>query len=135
MDTMIFVNLPVRDLQKSKEFFSKLGFSYNTQFTGEKAACMVIGKDIFVMLVANEYFQTFTPKRISDATQTSEVLLGLSAESRGKVDEMVRKAVAAGGSTYKDPDDHGMMYSHGFQDLDGHIWEVIWMDPKASQTA
>jgi uncharacterized protein len=105
MDTKIFVNLPVKDLQKSKEFFTKLGFTNNRQFTDDKAACMVINNDIYVMLLTNEFFQTFTPKKISDATQTTEVLVSLMVESRAKVDELVRKAVAAGGTTYKDPDD------------------------------
>jgi uncharacterized protein len=133
MDTKIFVNLPVKDLQKSKEFFTKLGFTNNRQFTDEKAACMVINNDIYVMLLTNEFFQTFTPKKISDATQTTEVLVSLMVESRAKVDELVRKAVTAGGTTYKDPDDQGAMYGHGFQDLDGHIWEIGWMDPSAIQ--
>jgi hypothetical protein len=129
MDTKIFVNLPVTNLKKSMDFFSKLGFTFNPQFTDENAACMVISKDIFAMLLMKEFFQTFTPKKIADATQSTEVLVSLSAESRAKVDELVRKAVAAGGTTYKDPDDQGAMYSHGFQDPDGHIWEIVWMDP------
>jgi uncharacterized protein len=131
MDTKIFVNLPVSNLKKSIEFFTKLGFTFNPQFTDETATCMIIGEDIFVMLLTKEKFKTFTPKEIVDATKSTEVLVGLSAESRDRVDELVRQAVAAGGTTYNEPQDHGFMYGHGFQDLDGHIWEVFYMDPSA----
>jgi len=131
MATKIFVNLPVKDLSKSMEFFTKLDFTFNPQFTDETAACMIVTDDIFVMLLTEEKFKSFTPKAICDATKSTEVLVCLSLESRGKVDEMVRKAVAAGGTTYNDPQDYGFMYGHGFQDLDGHIWEVIYMDPSA----
>ncbi len=133
MATKIFVNLPVKDLSKSMEFFGKLGFSFNARFTDKTAACMIVSEDIFVMLLTHEKFKIFTPKAICDATQNTEVLVALSAESRAEVDEMVRKAVAAGGSTYNKAQDHGFMYGHGFQDLDGHIWEVLWMDPSAIQ--
>lgn len=135
MDTKIFVNLPVKDLKKSMEFFSKIGFDFNPQFTDETAACMVVSGNIFAMLLTEEKFKTFTPKQISDATKSTEVLVGLSRESRDKVDEMVRAAVAAGGRTYKEPEDHGFMYGHGFEDLDGHIWELIYMDPVMAQSA
>ena len=131
MATKIFVNLPVKDLSKSMEFFTKLDFTFNPQFTDETAACMIVTDDIFVMLLTEEKFKSFTPKAICDATKSTEVLVCLSLESRGKVDEMVRTAVAAGGTTYNDPQDYGFMYGHGFQDLDGHIWEVIYMDPSA----
>ena len=131
MSTKIFVNLPVNNLSQSMEFFSKLGFTFNPQFTDETAACMIVGEDIFVMLLTQEKFKEFTPKKIVDATQSTEVLVSLSMENRGKVDEMVRKAVAAGGSTYNEPKDYGFMYQHGFQDLDGHIWELIFMEPSA----
>jgi uncharacterized protein len=129
MDTKIFVNLPVKSLGKSLEFFSKLGFKFNPKFTDETAACMIVAEDIFVMLLTEEKFQTFTPKAICDATKSTEVLVCLSCESRGKVDETVRKAVAAGGTTYNESQDYGFMYGHGFQDLDGHIWELIYMEP------
>jgi len=129
MSTKIFVNLPVKDLNKSIEFFKELGFTFNPQFTDETATCMIVSEDIFVMLLTHKKFKTFTPKKICDATKSTEVLVCLSCESREKVDEMVRKAVAAGGTTYNDPQDHGFMYGHGFQDLDGHIWEVIYMEP------
>jgi len=131
MSTQIFVNLPVKDLTKSKDFFEKLGFTFNPQFTDENAACMVISDDGFVMLLTEAFFKTFTPKPICDATKTTEVLTALSCESREKVDDRVRKAVAAGGSTYSEPRDYGFMYQHGFQDRDGHIWELVYMDPAA----
>lgn len=129
----IFVNLPINDLQRTKGFFSSLGFTFNPQFSDEKALCMVMDKNIFAMLLQREYFQTFTPKEVVDARQSSEVLLAISMESRQQVDETVKKAVAAGGSTYNQPKDHGFMYQHGFQDPDGHIWEVFWMDPSVVQ--
>jgi len=131
MATKIFVNLPVKDLDKSVEFFTKLGYTFNPQFTDETATCMIVGEDIFVMLLTREKFQTFTPKEICDATKSTEVLVSLTADSREKVDEIVRKAVAAGGSTYNEPQDYGFMYQHGFQDLDGHIWETFFMEPSA----
>jgi predicted lactoylglutathione lyase len=131
MATKIFVNLPVADLPKSIEFFTKLGYSFNQQFTDETATCMIVAEDIYVMLLTQEKFRTFTPHPISDARKSTEVLICLSCGSRAQVDDTVRKAVAAGGNTYNEPQDHGFMYAHGFQDLDGHIWEVMWMDPAA----
>ena len=131
MASKIFVNLPVNNLNRSVEFFTKLGFSFDKQFTDETATCMIVSENIFVMLLTEEKFRTFTPKEICDAKKYTEVLVCLSLESRAQVDEMVRKAVAAGGATYNEPQDHGFMYGHGFQDLDGHIWELIYMDPTA----
>lgn len=131
MGTKIFVNLPVKSLQRSVEFFSQLGYRFNPQFTDETATCMIIGEDIAVMLLTEEKFKTFTPKEICDARKATEVLLCLSCDSRAQVDEMVQKAVAAGGSIYNQPQDHGFMYGHGYQDPDGHIWELVWMDPNA----
>jgi uncharacterized protein len=131
MASKIFVNLPVKDLPKSIEFFTRLGYKFNPQFTDETATCMIVGDDIFVMLLTHDKFKMFTPNPISDARKGTEVLVALSFDSRQEVDEMVRKAVAAGGNTYKEPQDHGFMYAHGFQDLDGHIWEIFWMDPSA----
>ena len=131
MATQIFVNLPVKDLKKSIEFFTKLGFTFNPQFTDETATCMVVSEDIFVMLLTHAKFKTFTPREICDATKSTEVLVCLSCESRERVDEIVRQAVAAGGATYNKPQDHGFMYAHGFQDLDSHIWELIYMEPGA----
>jgi hypothetical protein len=131
MSRKIFVNLPVNDLKNSIEFFTKLDFTFNPQFTDETVTCIIVGENIFVMLLTRDKFKTFTPKAICDATTCTEVLVGLSCESRDHVNEMVRKAVAAGGSIYNEPQDHGFMYGHGFQDLDGHIWELIFMEPSA----
>lgn len=131
MATKIFVNLPVKDLNRSIEFFTRLGFTFNPQFTNEKATCMIIGEDIFVMLLVKEFFTTFTKKEIADATKTTESIICLSAESREKVDELVNKAIAAGGTSPNEKQDHGYMYGHGFQDLDGHLWELMWMDINA----
>ena len=131
MATRIFVNLPVMNLNRSVAFFTKLGYTFNPQFTDATAACMIVADDIFVMLLTEDKFRTFTPKEICDATKSTEVLVCLSLESRERVDEMVRKAVGAGGTTYNEPQDYGFMYGHGFQDLDGHIWEVIYMEPSA----
>ena len=131
MTTKIFVNLPVKDLNKSIAFFTQLGFSFNPQFTDETATCMIVSEDIFVMLLTEAKFKFFSPKEICDAKKYAEVLVCLSCESRAKVDEMVSKAVVAGGNTYKEPHDQGFMYGHGFQDLDGHVWELIYMEPNA----
>ena len=131
MATKIFLNLPVTDLKRSMDFFGKLGFTFNSQFTDEAAACMIISEDIYVMLLTESKFKTFTPKRICDAAKYTEVLVCLLLGSKNEVNEMVRKAVAAGGTTYNKPRDHGFMYAHGFQDLDGHIWELIYMEPSA----
>ena len=131
MPTQIFVNLPVKNLKNSIAFFTKLGFTFNAQFTDETATCMIVSENIFVMLLTEAKFKAFTPKPICDATKSTEVLVALSSESRANVDEMVRKAVAAGGSTYNKPQDHGFMYGHGFQDLDGHILELVYMEPSA----
>lgn len=129
MTTKTFVNLPVKDLEKSKTFFGKLGFSFNPQFTNEVAGCMVISEDIYAMLLTEPMFKSFTPKEICDSTKNAEVLIALSLESRTAVDDMVKKAVAAGGAIYNEPQDHGFMYAHSFQDLDGHNWEWFYMDP------
>lgn len=131
MSTKMFVNLPVKNLNQSIEFFTQLGFQFNPEFTDETATCMIVSEEIFVMFLTHDKFKTFTPKEICDATKSTEVLVCLSSESREKVDDMVRKAVAAGGATYKEPQDHGFMYGHGFQDLDGHIWEIIYMESSA----
>jgi len=131
MASKIFVNLPVKNLANSVEFFTSLGFRFNQQFTDDTATCMIVTDDIFVMLLTEAKFKTFTPKEICDTAKYSEVLVCLALESRAKVEEIVRQAVAAGGATYNEPQDHGFMYGHGFQDLDGHIWELIYMDPGA----
>ena len=131
MATQIFVNLPVKDLQRSVRFFSALGFTFNPQFTDDTGTCMIVGDDIFVMLLTEAKFKGFTPKAICDATKSTEVLLCLSRDSRAAVEDTVRKAVAAGGRTYSEPQDHGFMYAHGFEDPDGHIWELVHMDMSA----
>jgi hypothetical protein len=131
MSTKIFVNLPVKDLKKSIGFFTKLGFTFNPQFTDETATCMIVSEDIFVMLLTHDKFKTFTPNKICDATKSTEALVCLSCESREKVDDLVRKAVASGGTVFSESKDYGFMYQHGFQDLDGHIWELIYMAPDA----
>jgi uncharacterized protein len=135
MHTNIFVNLPVKDLKKSIGFFTALGYTFNPEFTDETATCMIVAENIFVMLLTEAKFKVFTPKEICDASKSTEVLVCLSMESKEKVDEMVRKAVAAGGSTYNKPQDYGFMYSHGYQDPDGHIWELMHMKPQAATQA
>lgn len=132
MARKIFVNLPIRDMERSKAFFTALGFSFNPQFTNDQGACMVVGEDIFVMLLVEPFFQSFTKKPVANARETTEVLVCLSCDSRAEVDELVRKAVAAGGKTPNAPQDHGFMYAHGFEDLDGHIWELAYMDMSAA---
>jgi uncharacterized protein len=132
MSRQIYVNLPIKNMERSKAFFGALGFSFNPQFTNEQGACMVITDTIYVMLLVEPFFQTFTKKQIADAGKTTEVLICLSCASRAEVDELVRKAIAAGASTPNAPQDHGFMYGHGFQDLDGHIWELMYMDPNAA---
>ncbi|MDP3668192.1 MAG: VOC family protein [Telluria sp.] len=132
MATNIFVNLPVKDLARSVHFFSRLGYTFNPKFTDETATCMIVSDTIFVMLLTEPKFKSFTPKEICDATKSTEVLICLSMESREHVDTMIADAVAAGGSTYKAPQDYGFMYGQGYQDLDGHIWELMWMDPNAA---
>lgn len=127
--THIFVNLHVKNVKKSMAFFTGLGFEFNMQFTDEeKAACLVIGENMFAMLLTEEYFTSFTKKEIVDTDKYAEQIIALSAESREKVDEIVNAAVSLGGKIYADPVDHGFMYQWGFQDLDGHIWEIAYMD-------
>ncbi|MET9152367.1 VOC family protein [Streptomyces griseoflavus] len=128
---MIFVNLPVADLDASKKFFTGLGYSIDPRFSDENTASVVISDTIIVMLLTRQKYAEFTKKEIVDATRSSQVLLALSAESREKVDELVEKALAAGGSTAGGTQDLGFMYGRSFDDLDGHTWEVAWMDPAA----
>jgi len=131
MATKIFINLPVKDLDKSVAFFTRLGFSFNPQFTDEKATCMIIGENIFAMLLVEKFFKTFTKKEIANAHKNTEVLIALDANSRDEIKEMVRKAIEAGGSSYMDAQDHEWMYQHSFADLDGHQWEILYMDESA----
>ncbi len=133
MATQIFVNLAVKDLPKSKAFFSALGYSFNPQFTNDDAACMVISDTIYAMLLTEPFFKKFTSKELVDAKKSTEAIVCLSAESRAAVEDIVRKAVAAGGRIYNEPQDHGFMYCHGFEDVDGHQWEFAFMDPSHIQ--
>jgi uncharacterized protein len=135
MARKIFVNLPVQDLQRSMAFFAALGFTFNKQFTDDTAACMVISDDIYAMLLTHAKFREFTRKEIADATEVTEVLTCLSADSKAEVDRLADAALAAGGTEARGPMDYGFMYGRSFQDPDGHIWEVIWMDPSHVQTA
>ncbi|MFI0979247.1 VOC family protein [Streptomyces sp. NPDC021093] len=130
---MIFLNLPVKDLEASKNFFAKLGYTFNAQFSDDRTASMPISETIVVMLLTEPRFKEFTKKEIADSATTTEALIGLSAESRAKVDELCDAALAAGASPSGEPQDHGFMYGRSFQDLDGHNWEIIWMDPAAVQ--
>ena len=125
MRTKIFVNLPVANLPRSLAFFKALGYAHNPQFTDDTAACIVISEEIHVMALTHAKFREFTPKDICDSAKATEVLLCLSCETRAVVDEIVSKAVAAGGSTYAEPKDYGFMYQHSFQDPDGHQWELV----------
>ena len=129
MSTKIFVNLPVTNLDTSKAFFTKLGFTINPQFTDETAACVVISDEIFAMLLTHPKFKQFTSREIADAHKTTEVLTCLSCETREKVDQMVETAIKSGGAKHRDPQDHGFMYERSFCDPDGHIWELVWMNP------
>ncbi|SKC61661.1 VOC family protein [Ohtaekwangia koreensis] len=131
MATKIFVNLPVKDLDKTIEFFSKIGFTFDPQFTDQNATCMVVGEDIFIMLLVREFFKTFTRKDVVDATRSTETILTLSADTREKVDDLVNKALQAGATSPNDPQDQGWMYGRSFYDLDGHHWEIMYMDPNS----
>jgi len=129
--TKIFVNLPVKDLNKTIEFFTKLGFKFNPQYTDENATCMIVGDDIFVMLLVEKFFKTFTKKEISDTSKNTEVIVALSVEGKENVDQMINKAIEYGGKESREPQDHGWMYGRSFEDIDGHLWEVIYMDESA----
>ena len=129
MAKQIFVNLPVKDLNKTVDFFTKLGFTFNPQFTDENATCMIVGENIFVMLLVEKFYKSFIPNHeIADARKTSQVIIAIDVESRSDVDAMMDKALKAGGTKHRDADDHGWMYSKSFADLDGHVWEVLFAD-------
>jgi uncharacterized protein len=128
MTTQIFVNLPVKDLNETVDFFTKLGFAFNPQFTDENATCMIVNNDIFVMLLVEKFFKTFTKKELCDTIKDTEVIVALSTESREKVDQMINKVIEAGGKEHRKPQDHGWMYGRSFEDINGHLWEVIYMD-------
>lgn len=133
MSTKIFVNLPVRDLSASIDFFSRLGYSFDPQFTTDDAGCLVISDDICVLLQTREHFQTFTSKPVADAETSTEAILALSVDSRQQVDELADRALAAGGRPANEPQDQGFLYGRSFQDLDGHQWEVLYLDQAALQ--
>ena len=133
MTRKLFVNISVRDLDKSMEFFSTLGFAFNKQFTDDKAACMIVNEDAYFMLLTQPFFKSFTDREQANTATHTEALFALSCDSRADVDAIVRKAIDAGGSHAKDPVDQGFMYGRSFYDLDGHHWEVLWMDPSAIQ--
>lgn len=132
MFRQIFVNLPIRDMARSQAFFKSLGLTFNPRFTNEQGACLELGENFNAMLLVEPFFQGFTKLPVSDARKATEVLIALSVDSRAEVEEVVRKAVAAGATTPNDPVDHGFMFQHGFADLDGHQWEVFWMDESAA---
>jgi predicted lactoylglutathione lyase len=125
----IFVNLAVRDLDKSKDFFRELGFTFNAQFTDEKAACMIISEEAYVMLLTEPFFKGFTKRAVADTSKATEALLALSCDSKEEVIDIVNKAIAGGGAHAMEAQDHGFMYAWSFYDLDNHHWEVLWMDP------
>jgi predicted lactoylglutathione lyase len=129
MHKQIYLNIAVNDLERSKAFFSKLGFTFEPKFTDENAACMIVGENIFTMLLTKPFFSTFTNKPLTDSSKNTEALICLSCDSRAEVDDLVAKALAAGGAVPRKPQDYGFMYSHGFEDPDGHIWELAFMDP------
>ena len=133
MATQIFVNLPVKDLDKSIKFFTQLGYTFNPQFTDGNATCMIISDTIYAMLLVEPFFKSFTKQEITDTNVANESFIYLSADSREAVDAMVSKAVAAGANAPNAAQDHGFMYGHGFADLDGHFWEYMWMDPSHVQ--
>jgi predicted lactoylglutathione lyase len=135
MSKLIFLNLPVADLPAARAFYEAIGATNNPQFTDATAACMVFSDVIHVMLLTHEKFAQFTPKTIADARATSEVLICISADSREAVDDITEKALAAGGREPRDKQDFGFMYGRSFEDLDGHIWEAMWMDVEAATTA
>jgi predicted lactoylglutathione lyase len=129
----LFVNIPVSDLQRSIRFFEALGFAFNLQFTDASATCMLVGEEAYFMLLTRERFQGFSKRPVGDARRETSALFAISVNSRQEVDDLVRKAVAAGGSHAADPQDHGFMYGWSFFDPDGHHWEVFWMDPSMIQ--
>ena len=131
MPKLIFVNLPVADLPAAKAFYEAIGATNDPRFTDDTAACMVFSDTIHVMLLTHDKFRQFTPKAVADARATSEVLIAISADSREAVDEITEKALAAGGREPREKQDHGFMYGRSFEDLDGHIFEPMWMDLEA----
>ncbi len=132
MTTQMFLNIPVKDLDRSKAFFARLGYTFDAKFSNEQGACMIVDQNIFVMLLVEAFFQTFIKKTICNARTSTEAIICLSMDSRAKVDEIVRDALAAGAAATREAKDHGFMYEHGFEDLDGHLWEFVCMEPQAA---
>ncbi len=135
MHSQIFVNLPVKDLPRSVDFFTKLGYAFNPQFTDENATCMILGDNLFVMLLVEKFFGTFTNKAICDTSKATETLTCVACDSRTRIDDLVAKARAAGGKVPRTAQDHGFMYTHGYEDLDGHTWELVHMTGAPAQQA
>lgn len=127
MHQQIFVNLPVRDLKRSRHFFESLGYEFNPQFTNDQGGCLVLGENLFVMLLVEPFFQTFTSKKVADATSTTEVIVCVSCDSRAQVEALVAKAIALGATRPRPAQDHGFMYQDAYTDHDGHIWELVYM--------
>jgi predicted lactoylglutathione lyase len=127
MHSQIFVNLPVKDLKRSVEFFTKLGYTFNPQFTNESATCMILGENLFVMLLVEKFFLSFGTKTITDTSTSNEVLVCVSCNGKAQVDDLVAKARAGGAKVPREAQDHGFMYAHGYEDLDGHTWELVHM--------
>jgi len=135
MHKQIYVNLAVENVERSKAFFTALGFSVEPRFSNDQAVSLILGENIYAMLLVKDMFKGFTPKPLANAKESTEVLVCLSCESREEVDSLVAKALAAGGAAPRPPQDHGFMYGHAFEDLDGHIWELAYMDPNAQPSA
>lgn len=135
MIKQIFINLPVKQLNMSKEFFSKLGFNFNPQFTDENAACLILGENIYAMLLVDNFFNSFTKKKIGDSSNSTEAIFALSTDSKEKVEEMLNNVISAGGIEPTEPQDHGWMYGRSFQDIDGHLWEIFYADESAMPTS
>jgi predicted lactoylglutathione lyase len=131
MHKQIYVNLAVKDLPRARAFFDQLGLRFDPRFTNEQAACLVLGENIYAMLLQQDFFRSFIDKPLCDPAAATEVLVCLSCESRAEVDDIVAKARQAGGRVLRTPQDYGFMYTHGFEDLDGHAWELAYMDPDA----
>ncbi|MCY7293169.1 MAG: hypothetical protein LH615_13405 [Ferruginibacter sp.] len=131
MQTQIFVNLAVKNLRKSIIFFTNLGYTFNPKFTTDTSTCIIISDTIFVMLLEEDVFKKFTKKPLADAFKSTEVIICISVDSKVTVDEMVKLALAEGGTSANQKQDHGFMYAHSFEDLDGHLWEVMWLNPDA----
>lgn len=131
MATSIFVNMAVGDVARSRAFFEAIGWRVNEQFTDDASACLVIGETVFAMLHSHERFSAFSNKSIADSATTIETILGVTVDSRDEVDRVTDRALVAGGSSAREPEDHGFMYARSFHDLDGHLWEVLWMAPES----